>query len=45
MNMKHYPTLHVDTNYSQGTVLLLLFYISVTEGSSIMSLTRTLKYM
>jgi hypothetical protein len=28
MNMKDYSTLHLDINSSQGTVVLLLFYIS-----------------
>jgi hypothetical protein len=28
MNIKDYPTLHVDTTERKGTVLLLLFYIS-----------------
>ena len=27
-NMRYYRTLHLDTNYSKCTVLLLLFYIS-----------------
>jgi len=26
--MRDYPTLHLNTKYSKGTVLLLLFYIS-----------------
>jgi hypothetical protein len=43
MNMTDYPALHFDKNYSKGKVLLLLFYISITVGSSIMSKTRTLK--
>ena len=31
MNMRDYSSLHLDTiNSSKGTVLLLLFYISVT---------------
>ena len=28
MNIRLYPALHLDTNYSKETVLLLLFYIS-----------------
>jgi len=40
--MKDYRPLPLDTNKSKGTTLLLLFYISVTEGSfSIMTITHT----
>jgi len=39
--MRDYSTLHIDINSSKGTTLLLLFYISVTVGSSTMS--KTLK--
>jgi hypothetical protein len=37
MNMrdKIYPILHLDTNKSQGTVFLLLFYILVTVRSNL----------
>jgi hypothetical protein len=27
MNMRDYPTLHLDTNSSKRTALLLMFYI------------------
>jgi len=43
--MRDYPTLHSFTNYSKGTALLVLFYISITVGSSIMSVTHTLKWV
>jgi hypothetical protein len=36
-------TINQPTNSSKGTVLLLLFYISVTVGSSTTSTTHTLK--
>ena len=40
MNTREYLILHLDTNSSKGTTLLLLFYISVTVvGSSIISVT------
>ena len=40
MNMRDYPLLHVDTNKSDGTTLLLFYYIvtlqfTVTVGSAI----------
>jgi len=28
MNIRDYPTLHLDINSSKGTALLLLFYVS-----------------
>jgi len=31
MNMRDYPTLHLDTNLSKGSSLLLLFYISQSQ--------------
>jgi hypothetical protein len=31
MNMRDYPTLHLDTNWSKGTTLSLLFYISQSQ--------------
>ena len=31
MNMREYPTLHLDLNSSKGTGLLLLFYISQSQ--------------
>jgi hypothetical protein len=43
MNMTNYPKLHLDINKSKGTELLLLFYISVTVGSSTMRITHILK--
>jgi hypothetical protein len=30
--MRGYPTLDLDANWSKGTFILLLFYISVTVG-------------
>jgi len=43
MNMEDYPTLHLETKSSKGTALLLLFYISVTIGSSAINKTHTQK--
>jgi len=37
MNMRDYPTSHFDKNESKGTGILL-FYISVTVGSSAMNI-------
>ena len=45
VNLSNYPTLHVDTYWNKGTTLLALFYISVTEGSSTMSISCTLKWV
>jgi hypothetical protein len=42
MNMREYPILHLDTNKSKGTALLLLFNIS---QSLTMSKTHTQKSM
>jgi hypothetical protein len=42
MNKRDYPILHIDTNQSKGTAILLLFYISVTVGSSKLSISHTL---
>ena len=39
--MRDDPALHLDTKSSKGTSLLLLFCISVTVGSSTMSITHT----
>jgi hypothetical protein len=39
MNMRDYPTLHLKT-HSKGTGILLLFYVSVTLGSSLKSITE-----
>ena len=47
MNMRYYSTLHLDTNLSKGTVLLLQFYvlhITVTVGFSTNCITHTLKW-
>ena len=45
--MRNYQILHSGKQYSnlKGTVLLLLFYISVTVRSSNMSITYTIKWM
>jgi hypothetical protein len=43
MNMADYSIVNLDKNKSNGTVLLLLFYISVTVGLPTMSITHTLK--
>jgi len=42
-DMTDYPTLHFDTNSSNGTALLLLLCFNVTVGSSTMNQTHTLK--
>jgi len=42
MDVNDHPTLHLGTNKSKSTALLLLFYISVTVGSSTMSIIHTL---
>ena len=43
MIIRDYPTLHLDNILSKGTASLLLFYISVTVSSSMMSIAPTLK--
>jgi len=37
MNIRDYPTLHLDTKASKGTTFLLLVCNTVTVGSSTMS--------
>lgn len=39
MNKRDYPIIHLVTNLSKGTALLLLFHISVTVGDSTMGIT------
>jgi len=45
MNIRDYPTLHLDTMQSKGPAFLLLLYIfAITEGYSIMCTIQTLAY-
>ena len=41
--MRDYPTVHIRHKLKKGTEIVLLFYISVTVESSIMSISHTLK--